>query len=152
MATVCAYQTSPAPGEPSQVSQFARPCERAGRRAHWGNGLRPLDFAPGGQHEREAGGPSRGGAGMRPEWARSGQHARAELRVAEKAWFPRPENKKPDPLCGRLFPSPITLLTVARPFSDPETQVPHAPGRLWPAAKLADVWPWCLPIASKGVF
>ena len=92
MTTVCAYQTSPAQGEPLQVSQFAQPCERAGRRVGEGYGRRPLDFAPGGLQGRQAGGPSLGGAGMRPEWARSGQHARAELRVAEKAWFPRPEN------------------------------------------------------------
>jgi hypothetical protein len=70
----------------------------------------------------------------------------------EKRVFPGQKKKSTNPLGGRLFPSPITLLTVARPFSDPETQVPHAPGLLWPAAKLADVWPWCLRIASKGVF
>jgi hypothetical protein len=57
------------------------------------------------------------------------------------------EELKPDTLsavAARLYPSPMAHLTVAPAFSGPEMQVPHGPGRLWPAAKSVNVWPWCI--------
>ena len=132
--------------------ESARPCDTSGRRDNPGNEHAPLDFAPGGQCGWQGGGPSRDGAGTQSSGPLCGARARGELRVAEKTCFARPEIRSLNPLGARLYPSPITHLTVAPAFSDPEMQVPHAPDRLWPAAKPTDVWPWCLPIASKGVF